>query len=344
MSSNTSNCYAAPEADRGEGRRPRLVALGLATAFVLVWASGYLVGDLGTSACPPLTLIFWRFLLATVVIGTVALATGAPWPDRPGDWLRPAAAGVLLQTVQFAGVYVGLSLGVSAGLASLIVSASPLVIALGAVALDGERLRSVGWLGLALGLAGVGVAVSAELSGGARPAGIGMVVLGLAGFVGGTLLQKRAPATADLRTATTIQMSAATLTSVPLAAASSGFALPLTAIAVGSVVWLAVVNSVGGLLLLFVLLRRRSGAGATSYLFLVPPVTALLGVPLLGQPMHVAALAGVALAALGVGLVSRSERRPVGDDRAHPYEVAAAEPLSPRRAPVPPAPPARFRG
>ncbi|NMO93733.1 DMT family transporter [Actinomycetospora sp. TBRC 11914] len=311
MLRNTPTCYEVPVPTPTRSPiRPRLVGLGLVTAFVLVWTSGYLVGDLGTGASPPLTLIFWRFLLATAVIGTIALVTGAPWPARPRDWLRPAAAGILLQTVQFAGIYDGLALGVSAGLASLIVSASPLVIAVVAVGLDGERLRPAGRLGLAVGLAGVGVAVSAELSGGARAAGILFVVLGLAGFVAGTVLQKHAPVSADLRSATTIQMGAATLTSLPLAAVSGGFALPLTATAIGSVVWLAVVNSVGGLLLLFVLLRRRSGAGATSYLFLVPPVTALLAVPVLAQPLHLAALAGVALAAVGVGLVSRSELRP----------------------------------
>jgi drug/metabolite transporter (DMT)-like permease len=294
---------------------------------VLVWTSGYLVGDIGTSASPPLTLLFWRFLLATAVIGTIALVTRAPWPPRLRDWVRPAAAGVLLQNVQFAGIYLGLSLGVSAGLASLIVSASPLVIAVAAVGLDGERLRPAGWVGLGLGLAGVGIAVSTELSGGARVAGIALSVLGLAGFSAGTLLQKHAPASADLRTGTTIQIGAATIVSVPLAALSGGFALPLTAPAIGSVVWLAVVNSVGGLLLLFVLLRRRSGAGATSYLFLVPPVTALLAVPVLGQPLHLAALAGVALAAVGVGLVSRSERRVASES------VGTAGPNPPKGTP-----------
>ena len=241
-------------------------------------------------------------------MGTIALVTRAPWPTRLRDWVRPAAAGVLLLDVQFSGIYLGLSLGVSAGLASLIVSASPLVIAVAGVTMDGERLRPVGWLGLALGLAGVGVAVSTELSGGARTAGVVLCVVGLGGFVAGTLLQTHAPSSTDLRTGTTIQIGAAAIVSVPLAAVGGGFALPLTAAAVGSAVWLAVVNSVGGLLLFFVILRRRSGAGATSSLFLVPPVTALLAVPVLGEPLHLAALAGVALAAVGVALVSRSER------------------------------------
>ncbi|WP_018333245.1 DMT family transporter [Actinomycetospora chiangmaiensis] len=329
MLSNTYSCYVevpGPVA-RDRAGSGRLVGLVLATGFVLVWASGYLVGDLGTTASAPTTLLFWRFLVATAVMGAIAAVTRAPWPTRLRDWVRPAAAGVLLLDVQFAGVYTGLSLGVSAGLASLIVSSSPLVIAVAGIALDGERLRPVGWLGLVLGLAGVGVAVSSELSGGARTSAVVLCVVGLVGFVAGTLLQKHAPASADLRTGTTIQIGAATIVSVPLAAVGGGFALPLTAVAVGSALWLAVVNSVGGLLLFFVILRRRSGAGATSALFLVPPVTALLAVPVLGEPLDIAALAGVALAAVGVALVSRSESagtRQLPDARDFPDVVSEA--------------------
>lgn len=66
MSSNTSTCYdeAADSVAPARAGSGRLVGLVLGTAFVLVWTSGYLVGDLGTSASPPMTLLFWRFLLA----------------------------------------------------------------------------------------------------------------------------------------------------------------------------------------------------------------------------------------------------------------------------------------
>jgi drug/metabolite transporter (DMT)-like permease len=72
--------------------------------------------------------------------------------------------------------------------------------------------------------------------------------------------------------------------------------------------WLAIVNSVGGVLLLFVLLRRGTGAGVSGLLYLVPPVTALLAVPFLGQPIGVETLVGLAVTLAGVALVNRDAK------------------------------------
>lgn len=71
----------------------------------------------------------------------------------------------------------------------------------------------------------------------------------------------------------------------------------------GSLAWLAVVNSIGALVLLFVLLRRGTGGAATSLLYLVPPVTAVLAVPILGQGITASVIAGMAVSGAGVLLV-----------------------------------------
>jgi drug/metabolite transporter (DMT)-like permease len=221
-------------------------------------------------------------------------------------WGRLLVTGVLLQTTQFGGLYLGLAHGVPAGLAALVISASPLAVAALGVPLFGERLRGRQWLGLGLGLAGVGSAVASELSGSMATAGALAVVLGLGGFTAGTLWQKGVGAGMDLRTGTAVQLLGATVTTAPLTALHGGFAVPLTAAAVAPILWLAVVCSVGAFVLLFVLLRRGTGGAATSYLFLVPPLTSLLAVPLLGQPLSPGAIAGIAIAALGVALVTRT--------------------------------------
>jgi len=72
------------------------------------------------------------------------------------------------------------------------------------------------------------------------------------------------------------------------------------------------VNSIAAFAFFFWLLRNRSGGAATSYLFIVPPATALLGVPILGQPVNAGALGGIVLAALGVVMVTW---RPAAHDR-----------------------------
>ncbi|MBE8523955.1 DMT family transporter [Amycolatopsis sp. H6(2020)] len=165
----------------------------------------------------------------------------------------------------------------SAGITSLITDATPLVVAAAAVPFFGERLRPWQVVGLVLGFAGVAAAVSSDLAGFGTTAGILAAVAGLAGSAGGTLYQKRFGNDMDLRTGMFIQMLAATVSIIPFTAVSGGFALPLTVAAIGSVAWLALVGSIAAFVLLFYILKRQSGAGATSYLFLVPPATALAG-------------------------------------------------------------------
>jgi drug/metabolite transporter (DMT)-like permease len=287
----------------------RVAAALLPAVFVLVFSSGYIAGTFGVRDAHPLALVAWRALTALVVLGVITLVTRAPWPRRARDWGHLLITGVLLQTVQLAGVYLSLGLGVPAGLASLILALCPLVVAAAAVPLFGERLSGWQWAGTALGLGGVALSLSENLSGGShRLAGYALAVAALAGFASGTLYQKRFGATADLRSGTTIQLIGTTVTAFPLAALHGGVRLALTPASAAAVAWLAVVNSIGAFTLLFLMLRRQSGAAATSLLYLVPPVTALLAAGLLGEPLTVSVLAGMAVS--GVGVILVSARRP----------------------------------
>ncbi|WP_329236393.1 EamA family transporter [Actinoallomurus sp. NBC_01490] len=296
-----------------------MAGLALPVAFVLIWSSGYLVGTVGAHAGPPLGLLAWRFTIGFAVLAAISLATRAPWPSEPRTWLHLLAIGILLQTVQFGTLYLALGRGVPAGLSSLVISACPLVVGAVAVPLFGERLTGPQWLGLALGLAGVGISLTEKLAGGGEPAGYALVGLALAAFAAGTLYQKAVGLTTDLRTGTTVQLFGAMVTGVPLALLHGGMRLPPTAPAIGSLAWLATVNSIGSFTLLFVLLRTRGGGAATSLLYLVPPVTALLGMPLLGQGAGWSVFAGMAVSGAGVVLVLRA-----GANRTE--EARAAEP------------------
>ncbi|HEY8481370.1 MAG TPA: EamA family transporter [Spirillospora sp.] len=282
----------------------------LPAAFILIWSSGYLAGTIGARSGASLALVAWRFLTAFAVLGAVALATRAPWPRDRRVYGHLLATGVLLQTVQLGAVFFGLGRGVPAGTSALVLSTCPLIVAAVAVPMFGERLTGRQWAGLGIGPAGVFVCVSGSLSGGGWPVGYGYTVLALAGLAAGTLYQKRFGQTVDLRTGTTVQLLGATLTAFPLAAASGGLGIPLTADALGALAWLAVVNSIGALILLFALLRRGTGGAATSLLYLVPPVTAVLAVPILGQDLTAATVIGMAISGIGVLLVRADGRSP----------------------------------
>ena len=310
-----------------------LTKIALPITFILIWSSGYLVGTIGVHAGPPLALIAWRFLVALTVITLISLATRAPWPTRPRTYLHLLITGALLQTVQLGCVYLGLAAGVPAGLSSVILGASPLLVAALGAALLGEHLARRQWIGLLIGLLGVVISLSPQLTAGHQQlTGYLFTGIALIGFAAGTLYQKRFGQTVDLRTGTTVQLLGATLTSFPLAALHGGLHLPLNTAALGSLAWLGTINSIGAFIVLFTLLRTRTSAAATSLLYLVPPVTALLAVPLLHQPLTSAVLIGMAISGIGVLLAVNPTRtaHPTSDTSdCSPPPPAAPDP-SPR--------------
>ena len=77
--------------------------------------------------------------------------------------------------------------------------------------------------------------------------------------------------------------------------------------------YLAVVNSIVGLVLLGILVRAGGAGAASSVFFLMPPVTAVLAWLAFGDTLSARELVGLGIAVVGVAIATRSWGR---DDRA----------------------------
>jgi drug/metabolite transporter (DMT)-like permease len=311
-----------------------LLHRALGSVFVLLWSSGYLAGAVATRSAPPFALTVWRFLLAALLLAGLAVVTGAPWPRGRREWGDLVVTGVLLQGVQFGAGYGALALGVPVGLGSLVLCLSPAVVAALSGPVLGERLGRSGRWGSALAVAGALVAGIHHLLGaGGSAAGSALLVLGLVGFAAGTLYQKRAGAAMDLRTGTAVQLLAGAAAVLPVALLTEhGLPLPSTSSAFAALGWIVLVNSIAGTILLFVLLRRGTGTATSGLLYLVPPVTAVLAVPALGQPLEPVTVVGLTLTLLGVMLVNRATR-PASAGRGHTPSTIGARPGAGTREP-----------
>jgi drug/metabolite transporter (DMT)-like permease len=210
--------------------------------------------------------------------------------------------GLLLQAAQFVGIFLALDHGAPAGLVALLAGSSPLLVAVLATVLLDEHLEPVQWVGSLIGVAGVVLAVIEELHGGGSPIGFLFAIVALAGLVGGTLVQRAHGSEVDPRVANTIQLVAATAVITPLTALTAGF--DLSAEALAPLAYLTLGLSIGAVMLFFWLLRNEKSGEATSFLYLVPATTAIAGVPILGQPLQLGAVIGLALALIGMRLVS----------------------------------------
>lgn len=289
-------------------RFPPTSHTALGGAFVLLWCTGYIAGKLMVAHAAPLTALVWRFGLAGVCFGAFALLTRAPWGTRRAIG-HSAVAGVLMLALQFGGVYLALSWGASAGVAALVIGTMPLAVALLAVWSGAERLRPTQWAGLLVGIAGVAMVVADRIDGAtAWPAWMALLA-GLAGIAFGTVYQKRHASDVDLRTGLAVQNLAATAMLLPGALWLEGFRFTSTADFYLPMLWTVVVNSIGGFALLFLLIRRGAATQVAALFFLMPPVTALFGTWTLGEHLTPLKLAGFALAAAGVWIVTRAGAR-----------------------------------
>ena len=270
--------------------------------MVPVWSSGFIVGTLAVRHASGLSILFWRMSIAAVVMTAIALVSRVEWPRDPRTLLQMVAVGLLLQAAQFVGIFLALQHGVSAGLTALLAGSSPLLVAVFATVLLDEHLEPVQWVGSVIGVAGVVFAVIEELNGAGSAIGFLFALIGLAGLVGGTLVQRVGGADVDPRAANTIQLFVAAAVIAPLTALTANFNLGAEAIA--PLAWLTFGLSIGAVLLFFWLLKREKSGEATSFLYLVPATTAIAGVPILGQPLQFGAVIGLVLAFIGVRMVS----------------------------------------
>jgi drug/metabolite transporter (DMT)-like permease len=276
--------------------------------FVSIWSTGFIVAKFGLPYAPPLTFLLLRFVGVLAVLLPLVLLMRAPWPV--GSMRHIAVSGVLLQAAYLAGVWVAISLGMPAGLSALIVGLQPVLTAC-AAPLIGETIRRRQWLGLALGLGGVALVVASKITlVGLTWESLSLCVFALAAITIGTLYQKRYCASFDLRTGTVIQFAASAVVVLPLAIALEDFTLSMDSVQwtpqfLGAMLWSVFALSIGGIFLLFALIRRRAATHVTSLMYLTPPATALMAWIMFGEAFSIAGIAGMLLAVLGVALVIR---------------------------------------
>ena len=135
------------------------VTLALA-ATVVFWASAFAGIRAGLDDYGPGQIALFRFAVASVVLGAFALATGTRLPERR-DLPAVFLAGFLAFTVYHVALNYG-ELVVAAGAASVLINTAPLFTALLAVLFLGERLRLLGWVGMAVSFCGAALISAGE--------------------------------------------------------------------------------------------------------------------------------------------------------------------------------------
>ena len=142
-------------------RASRATELSL-VAMAVIWGVNFSVVKYGTQVMNPIAYNTLRMVLGCVVLLAVAYARPGRRPDR-ADKLRLLSLGVLGHCVYQLLFVQGIAL-TRAGTASLVVAASPAVVAIVARAFGHERLPMKTVAGIALSIAGVVLVVGGSLT------------------------------------------------------------------------------------------------------------------------------------------------------------------------------------
>jgi drug/metabolite transporter (DMT)-like permease len=287
----------------------------LATAapllFVLAWSTGWIVAGFSARYADPLWFLFLRFSMAAVVIALIALAMGAPWPKSRREIGHAMMSGVLLHAIYLGGVWWAVKNGVPAGISGIMAGLQPVMTALLAPALLGERITARQGLGVALGFLGIVLVLMPKLVG-VDPAAFRAIAIPLAVNFGGmiavtlgTFYQKRFVSGGDMRTTTAWQYIAAAIATIPLVLLFGSPEAEWNQTLVLTMAWSVLALSVGGIFLFLYLIRRGEVSRATAYIYLVPAVSALMAFLAFGETLTIVQLAGMAVTAVGVWLATR---------------------------------------
>lgn len=290
--------------------RTALLSTAAPLLFVLLWSTGFVGAKFGLPYAEPLTFLCTRYALVIGLMLLVVLATRAPWPKHPREFVHIGVSGLLLHACYLGSVFIAIDRGLPAGVTALVVGMQPLLTACGAGWLLGERVSARQWAGLALGFAGVALVVGDKAgTGGTRPAGLWHALLpalvALVAITGGTLYQKRFCPRFDLRTGSVIQFLPTLAVSALAASQTETMQIDWHGEFVFALLWLVLVLSLGAISLLNILIRHGSAVNVASLFYLTPPTTALIAWAMFGETLALPALAGMAVAVAGVWLARK---------------------------------------
>src|SRR5919107_2750913 len=143
--------------------------------FVLIWATGFIVARLVAPHTEPLTFLFVRYVLATLVLAGIVVVARVSWPRRWSDCRTSMTPGVLLHGFYLVGVFWAVKHGLPAGISALVAGLQPLATGLLAGPLLGERVSPRRWVGIGIGFMGAALVVAPKLGdGGVPPLALGI--------------------------------------------------------------------------------------------------------------------------------------------------------------------------
>jgi drug/metabolite transporter (DMT)-like permease len=256
-----------------------MVLLALATVYV-VWGSTYLAIRYALVSFPPLLQMGTRFLMAGALLYAFMRWRGAPHPTRL-QWRDATLMGTLLLVIGMGSVALA-SQHITSGMIALLVACSPLIAALWS-RLFGSWPTLREWVGIGIGVVGVGVLASGTTLA-ASPASFIILLVGLSAWTLGSVLSQHTLKLAPGPMGYASEMLAAGVILIVLGLLrGESIAWPPQPVAAFAWAYLVIAGSLCAFSAYLYLLANVSPTVAMSYVYVNPVIAVALGGVLAGE-------------------------------------------------------------
>jgi drug/metabolite transporter (DMT)-like permease len=281
----------------------------LSIGFVLLWNSGFIGAEYGLPYTAPFTLVFWRYLALTVLIGLYLLIMDR---FRKINWSVTGynmLVGFLAHGVWLTCVLLSLEQDVPAGIVALVVALQPLATGAFSGITVGEPTPIHRWIGLIIGFGGVAFTVLFRIDFNAPESVFGYLIpLGsVIAITVATLIQRKM----DIKDTnhhlpldlTLFYQSLATTLAVAIPAifweTLDTRWVPEFIYAMG---WLIIGVSFGAYAVMWLLIERMDATRVASLFYFGPPVTMLMAWMAFGDTLTITDIIGLAIVFTGIVL------------------------------------------
>jgi drug/metabolite transporter (DMT)-like permease len=283
--------------------KPRLVWLLLC----LIWGSTWLFIKLGLEDLPPLTFAGIRFVIASLILLGLLKIRRQSLPTSGRDWMLLAGVGVMSFTMNYGLVFWGEQY-ISSGLAALLQATTPafgLVIA--HFYLPDEKMSPAKIIGVLIGVIGVGVIFSSQLSVAGPKALAGSLALLLSAvFVAYSNVIVKAECKhlePTVLAAGQMMCGLVPLLLVGIPLEGNPFKFHWTPMAIVALFYLAIVGSVIAFVLYYWLMKKMDVTKTLLIALVTPVVAVILGMIVLKERLEWRTLLGGAMIISGIALL-----------------------------------------
>ena len=290
-----------------------LALLAAEGAFLLLWSSGFIGVKYGLEHAGTYTLLFYRYAFLSALLLVYLAATRRL---RFGSWgtvRRAACMGILAHAVWLTAATESTKYGAPPGIVAIVASLQPLLTALAATPILGEKISRLQWTGLFVGFAGVVLVVADRLESDVSAPwwAYCLPLVSALSLTWATVWQRKMemrslgfmPVMENLA----VQCWASAAILLPFAWGLEGMHADWNGEFIFSLLWLSLVVSLSAYGLLIFLLKHSLASRMSSVFYLMPPVTMVMDYFLFGNSIAVSGAIGLAVAAGGVFLIHWNE-------------------------------------